>query len=287
MKKEKTYQDFKIAIETSNSMSEASQKMNLSFSTFKKWAKKYNLYSPNRGRRGFTKERGRESKNKIPLSEILVENSTYSRGRLKNRLISERKLENKCAICGLTEWNNKLIVLHLDHINGINNDNRLENLRLLCPNCHSQTLTYCRNKNKKNKLKKNEISIEIIIKTIQESSNIAQVLKRLKLSLGERNYSKIQKIMETHNIQLRNFKNLKEVYTCGDCGIQLKQPNKSMLCRTCYEKSRRRVERPSYEQLIEEVKQLGYSGVGRKYGVSDNTIRNWIKQFQKNFDNEH
>jgi len=50
-------------------------------------------------------------------------------------------------MCGLTEWNNKPISLELDHINGINNDNRLENLRIICPNCHAQTPTYRGRKN--------------------------------------------------------------------------------------------------------------------------------------------
>lgn len=76
----------------------------------------------------------------IPLSEILIEESTYSRCHLKERLFKEGLLLNKCYICGLLpEWNNKILSLQLDHINGIGNDNRIENLRILCPNCHSQT----------------------------------------------------------------------------------------------------------------------------------------------------
>ena len=50
--------------------------------------------------------------------------------------------EYKCEICGISEWQGKELSLQLDHINGINNDNRIENLRLLCPNCHSQTETF-------------------------------------------------------------------------------------------------------------------------------------------------
>lgn len=78
------------------------------------------------------------------IEEILVENSTYaSRTKLKQRLVSEGLMEYKCSICGNQgEWNGHSLTLQLDHINGINNDNRLENLRFLCPNCHSQTDTF-------------------------------------------------------------------------------------------------------------------------------------------------
>ena len=84
------------------------------------------------------------------LTEILVEHSTYANiSRLKQRLIHEGLLEYKCAICGISEWNGAPLSLQLDHINGINDDHRLENLRFLCPNCHSQTDTYAgKNKGK-------------------------------------------------------------------------------------------------------------------------------------------
>jgi len=80
---------------------------------------------------------------KIPTQDILTENSTYARGHLKKRLIDEGILENRCYGCELlSEWRGKPITLQLEHKNGINNDNRLENLEMLCPNCHSQTDTY-------------------------------------------------------------------------------------------------------------------------------------------------
>lgn len=78
-----------------------------------------------------------------PLEEILVENSDYaSTTSLKKRLLDADLLEYKCSECGITNWQNKPISLQLDHINGNHNDNRIKNLRLLCPNCHSQTYTY-------------------------------------------------------------------------------------------------------------------------------------------------
>lgn len=80
-----------------------------------------------------------------PLDEILVENSTYTNtARLRIRLVKEGYLLYECQVCKINEWQEKPLVLHLDHMNGVNTDHRLGNLRLLCPNCHSQTETYCR-----------------------------------------------------------------------------------------------------------------------------------------------
>lgn len=90
--------------------------------------------------KGATKGRHFVSKHKIDLSDILVENSTYDRVNLKKRLIKIGLLKNQCNICGqLPEWNGSPLTLQIDHINGISDDNRLENLRILCPHCHSQT----------------------------------------------------------------------------------------------------------------------------------------------------
>ena len=87
---------------------------------------------------------------KIDLDEILQgKHPQYQTLKLKKRLIKERILENKCSCCGITEWNKKQISLHLDHIDGDNHNHKLKNLRLLCPNCHSQTETWCgKNKTK-------------------------------------------------------------------------------------------------------------------------------------------
>lgn len=87
--------------------------------------------------------RGPGCQAKYALIDILVENSTYANiSSLKRRLVREGVLEYKCAVCGINEWLGQEISLQLDHINGVNNDHRAENLRFLCPNCHSQTDTY-------------------------------------------------------------------------------------------------------------------------------------------------
>lgn len=93
--------------------------------------------------------RTKEPVKQIPLFEILKENRPYSSSKLKKRLISEGLKEDVCEICGQkAEWNGMPLNLQLDHINGNHNDNRLENLRIVCPNCHSQTETFGNKKTK-------------------------------------------------------------------------------------------------------------------------------------------
>ena len=86
---------------------------------------------------------GGKANKKYELSEILIENSPYtSRQSLKRRLINEEILEKKCNCCGLTEWLGNPISLQLHHKDGNNKNHSIENIELLCPNCHSQTDTY-------------------------------------------------------------------------------------------------------------------------------------------------
>lgn len=88
--------------------------------------------------------RPRSHKVKSELSSVLIEYSPFKNSTaLKKRIVVEGLLPDLCADCGLSpSWNNKPITLQLDHINGVHNDNRLSNLRILCPNCHTQTATY-------------------------------------------------------------------------------------------------------------------------------------------------
>ena len=93
--------------------------------------------------------RGGGARTKYDMKDILIEHSNYHNiSSLKNRLVKEGYLEYKCANCGIKEWFGKPLPLQLDHINGIHDDHRIENLRFLCPNCHSLTETYA-GKNKK------------------------------------------------------------------------------------------------------------------------------------------
>ena len=84
----------------------------------------------------------RSIEKKRPIEDYLSNKVPMQSDKLKIRLINEGKLEDKCDNCGLEAWLQDSIPLELDHVNGDHNDNRLRNLRLLCPNCHAQTDNY-------------------------------------------------------------------------------------------------------------------------------------------------
>lgn len=87
-------------------------------------------------RRGELKARARL----WPLAVLLAK--AKSRGSVKARLLEAGILVNQCSRCGINQWQDEPLNCHIDHVNGVRDDHRLENLRMLCPNCHSQTDTY-------------------------------------------------------------------------------------------------------------------------------------------------
>jgi hypothetical protein len=164
-----------------------------------------------------------------PLEEVLVAGSTYPRRSVKQRLYSEGLKQRTCEMCGQGEdWNGRHMSLILDHINGVADDNRLENLRIVCPNCAATLDTHC-GSNKRRVL-------------VDRPCEICGATFRPRYA---------QQRFCSHTCAHRR-----------DRGV----PKPAL----------RRVERPPYEQLIAEVKQVGFSATGRKYGVSDNAVRKWI-----------
>lgn len=144
-----TIEELKAACSTSFSIRETLTKIRLkpaggNYKTIHKQIKECQIDVSHWTGQGHLKGKQHSWALKIDLKDILVVNSKYTgTSSLKRRLIKENILKNECVECKLgPSWNNKLLILHLDHENGINDDNRIENLRLLCPNCHSQTATY-------------------------------------------------------------------------------------------------------------------------------------------------
>lgn len=137
-----------IKVTTSSlTMAEAASKLGMHFNTFKRLAIEYGCYKPNQGGKGTHKK----PIIVYALEDILNNKYPYYQAyKLKNKLLNAGIKENKCEICGITEWNNMPLNMELHHIDGNKYNNSLDNLILLCPNCHAQTDNY-RAKNIKNK----------------------------------------------------------------------------------------------------------------------------------------
>lgn len=137
-------EDFQKIVFESKTLSDISLKVGLkvkgdNLTTIKRRMREDNIDSSHIVR-GLNSNKGRKFPGrKIPLEEVMVTNSSYGRGHLKRRLIEGKIIEYKCECGNEGFWNGKPLSLQLDHKNGIDNDHRKENLRFLCPNCHSQT----------------------------------------------------------------------------------------------------------------------------------------------------
>ena len=131
---------------------------------------------------------------RMTVSEVFVEGKEWGSELLRKYLHHYELKEYRCAseICGITNWHGTHLTLELDHISGVRTDNRLSNLRWLCPNCHSQTPT-CRGYNKSNTGKK-KVSDNELLTAFAESSNIRQALQKVGLSAKGGNYERANKL---------------------------------------------------------------------------------------------
>ena len=200
-------------VKNSKTLTECLEKLQLraaggNYKTLKKYLIRYDINFNHFDANKVRMEKMNLINKKTPLNEILIKDSFYNRTRLKERLYECGIKERKCELCGQDEmWMGKKISLIIDHINGVWNDNRIENLRIVCPNCNATLPTHC---GKNTKIK---------------------------------------------NIESKNKEN--------------------------FYISRRKVERPDYNTLINDIENLGFTKTGKKYNVSDNAIRKWVKFYEK------
>lgn len=141
-------QAIREAVAASITYSETLQRLELrpaggNFRQLKRYIAQYDISTAH-----FDQAQARRAKRAIgirrPLAEVLVEGSSFRRSHLKERLYEEGLKARACELCGQGEdWRGRRMALILDHINGVADDNRLENLRILCPNCNSTLETHC------------------------------------------------------------------------------------------------------------------------------------------------
>jgi hypothetical protein len=231
-----TEEEVRAAVESARSLSEALQALGLraaggNFATIKRQIERFGISTahmdPEWRKRGTHGPRPR-----TPLAEVLVEGSTYQRGALKRRLYEQGLKPRCCELCGQDErWRGRHMSLILDHVNGVHDDNRLENLRIVCPNCNSTLDTHCGRKNQ----------------------NGPRTCRLCGKEFQPR-YSRQQ-------------------YCSQQCGTRSSGPRRP-------KPETRKVDRPSYEQLLRELEETNYSAVGRKYGVSDGAVRKWLRAYE-------
>jgi hypothetical protein len=234
-----TEADARVAIAASKSFAESLRRLGMrsaggNWRTLKHYATQVwripvDHFDPFAGQRAAL-ERGRTQAR--PLAELLTENSYRSRGNLKRRLYDSGLKARECELCGQGElWRGRRMALILDHVNGIPTDNRIENLRIVCPNCAATLDTHCGRNTAKNR--PCATCGAIFAPATREQRHCSQ--------------------------------------TCG---------GNSEAARAA-QVARRRVERPPYEQLVAEVAATSWSAVGRKYGVSDNAVRKWVRAYER------
>ena len=161
----------------------------------------------------------------IDPQKLFKQNCQHHHCVLLRYIIKNNLLQYKCAICGIKSWQGKTLSLELDHINGINNDNRLENLRFLCPNCHSQTSTFGAKNSSFDSAKFNitKDMEDLVQSEFQNSPNVTHIAKKLgfnrnavkqiisKLGLNKVNQRYVIQYDSEHN-ELRRFGSIAE--TC-------------------------------------------------------------------------
>jgi len=167
------------------------------YNTLKKAINKYSIgFKPIRSELNTFEE--------IPIECVLVENSTYgSTNRLKKRLIKLGYFVKKCYRCNRKRWLRKEIPLQLEHIDGNRINNKIDNLTLLCPNCHAQTPTYCRGSKKyKESMKEKE---KIIRNRVLRNKRIFEDTKRKKKQMEYIN-NKIKEDRKKAKKKILNFR---------------------------------------------------------------------------------
>ena len=232
------------------------------------------------------------------IEEVFCENSNAAPSYVRSLILKKKLLEYKCSKdkCNNSgQWLDEPLKLQLDHVNGVRTDHRLENLRWLCPNCHSQTDTYGgKNRNK------NKVSDGKLLEALKSSKNIHQAIQKVGL-LNGRNYKRAKNLAKKHNLgglvesadtrasNTREGKilltgaspvsatKIAVIYKQCHCGNDILRKDQKHCSYKCAHISTRKVDWDSID-LKELIKEKSVLQLSRELGVSDNAIHKRLKR---------
>jgi predicted amidophosphoribosyltransferase len=208
---------------------------------------------------GQAHNKGKRFPPRRPLDDFLVPNSDYYIGHLKQRIINEGVLLNKCAKCGIEPiWCNEPLMLVLDHIDGDSRNHSRNNLRLLCPNCNSQTPTFAgRN-----------LSSKLCPQCGRRMSAIYHKEAALCKTCERRNSQPQRRASPRKHVQ--------KYQTCPSCGNQMVASAKR--CSLCWRRGQPQKFHIDKEELSKLVWEMPTEQIGKKYGVSGKAIEKRCKR---------
>ena len=277
--KKYTQEQFIEAVKTSYSYAEVCRQIGLTpkggnLRTVKGKIQKLELdtshFTGQRWNKGKTSETHPSIK-KRDISELLVENSGWSSSAIRQRLIKEGLKEAKCECCGRADWLGVPVPLELHHINEVHTDNRLENLLILCPNCHAMTDSH---------LNVEKLSALVEKQEVEGRKVREALIARFKKVTGNPEPSLNKEGAETKHVQPKSKKKIEPKY-CQYCGKELEGTSRrNKYCsQECAHKANGS-KRPDVFTLLEDFKELkSFVQVGKKYGVTDNAVRKWCKMY--------
>lgn len=232
------------ASRTSSTGAEAARKLGVNYKVYRRISSELGCFKKNPRWMG-----ERIKKRLLRLDAIVLdgrEQKEICPSILMDYLLAKKlKKSYKCEICGVSEWNNKPITLQIHHIDGNHFNNVISNLQILCPNCHSQTDTYC-SKNRM-RYKKSKLKVK---------------------SENKYNYGKSYVCENCGNeVYLRSRQKIVDHPMCKSCRHM----------KIAAEK-RNGIEMPLRDVLEKEVFSMSFIRLAKKYHVSNTTIKRWCKK---------